>query len=137
MTFDWHRRDVLRLGASGLVAGIAGCLGGGSKEQTVSMGSRYTFEPKTITVETGRTVVWTNDSDIGHTVTAYEDRIPGEASFFASGGFDSEAAARNNLSAGMVASGESYEHTFEVAGTYEYYCIPHESSGMVGTVEVE
>ena len=140
MKTGFHRRDVLRLGASALAAsgvGFAGCLGGASSEQTVSMGQRFTFQPETVTVGSGGTVAWTNDSDVGHTVTAYEDKIPPEASFFASGGFDSEAAARNNLSDGMVAPGESYEHTFEESGTYEYYCIPHESSGMVGTVEVK
>jgi hypothetical protein len=33
-------------------------------------------------------------------------------------------------------TGFSYEHTFETLGTYEYYCQPHQSAGMVGTVEV-
>jgi len=58
-------------------------------------------------------------------------------SYFASGEFDSEGTARDNINEGLVAAGEAYEHTFERAGTYEYYCIPHESSGMTGTVRVE
>ncbi|WP_435062994.1 plastocyanin/azurin family copper-binding protein [Halobaculum sp. EA56] len=29
-----------------------------------------------------------------------------------------------------------HEHTFETTGTYEYYCDPHRSVGMVGTLEV-
>ncbi|MFC7136418.1 plastocyanin/azurin family copper-binding protein [Halobaculum litoreum] len=32
--------------------------------------------------------------------------------------------------------GFSYEFTFETTGVYEYYCTPHQSLGMVGTVEV-
>ncbi|MFC6787572.1 plastocyanin/azurin family copper-binding protein [Halobaculum halobium] len=32
--------------------------------------------------------------------------------------------------------GFSFEVTFETTGTYEYYCDPHRSLGMVGTVEV-
>ncbi|QZY00154.1 plastocyanin/azurin family copper-binding protein [Halobaculum rubrum] len=32
--------------------------------------------------------------------------------------------------------GFSTEFTFETTGTYEYYCAPHQSLGMVGTVEV-
>lgn len=138
MTTDFGRRAVLRMGASALASSgvLAGCLGDASEERTVSMGHRFTFQPETVRIETGGTVIWTNDSDVGHTVTAYEDAIPPEASYFASGGFDSESMARNRVSDGLVAPGESYEHTFEVAGTYEYYCIPHESSGMVGTVEV-
>jgi plastocyanin len=34
-------------------------------------------------------------------------------------------------------SGHVYTHTFEVAGTYDYVCVPHRTSGMVGTVVVE
>jgi plastocyanin len=27
-------------------------------------------------------------------------------------------------------------HTFDVPGTYQYFCIPHEMAGMTGTVVV-
>ena len=131
------RRRVLRVGAGSLSLAIAGCLGSGSSgERTVTMDDRFAFDPETVTVQTGETVVWQNESDVGHTVTAYEDQIPSEGAYFASGGFESEREARNDVSGGLLDSGESYEHTFEVAGTYDYYCIPHESGGMVGTVEV-
>jgi plastocyanin len=96
-----------------------------------------TFEPKTARIETGETVTWTNESDIEHTVTAYEDEIPDEAAYFASGGFESERAARNQVTEGLIAPGEDYEHTFDHSGTYGYFCIPHESSGMVGIVRVK
>jgi len=33
-------------------------------------------------------------------------------------------------------SGFEYEHTFETEGEYEFYCNPHESLGMVGTIVV-
>ena len=33
-------------------------------------------------------------------------------------------------------SGTEYSHTFETLGTYEYVCTPHESVGMVGSIEV-
>ncbi|WP_265107890.1 plastocyanin/azurin family copper-binding protein [Halosolutus halophilus] len=97
----------------------------------------FGFDPKTTTIESGRTVTWTNTSDVDHTVTAYEDTIPEGAAYFASGGFESERAGRTHLTEGLVAPGGEYEHTFEESGTYEYYCIPHESSGMVGAVQVE
>ncbi|WP_433634758.1 cupredoxin domain-containing protein [Halomicrococcus sp. NG-SE-24] len=101
------------------------------------MPDNLTFEPKTATIETGETVIWTNESDIEHTVTAYEDDIPDEAAYFASGGFELERAARNRVNEGLIAPGENYEHTFDQSGTYGYFCIPHESSGMVGTVQVK
>ena len=35
------------------------------------------------------------------------------------------------------APGESWEETFDTAGTYDYYCEPHRGAGMVGKVVVE
>ncbi|WP_244531705.1 plastocyanin/azurin family copper-binding protein [Halogranum amylolyticum] len=103
----------------------------------VSMTDDFGFDPKRFTVSAGTRVKWTNDSDVGHTVTAYDGQISSEEAYFASGEFDSEKGARNNVSGGLIASGETYEHTFEVTGMYEYVCIPHESSGMTGTVVVK
>jgi hypothetical protein len=33
-------------------------------------------------------------------------------------------------------AGATFEHTFETEGVYHYYCIPHESLGMLGSVIV-
>ena len=35
------------------------------------------------------------------------------------------------------APGESWEETFNTAGTFDYYCEPHRGAGMVGKVIVE
>lgn len=139
MSFEFYdRRTVLRLSTATLATlSSAGCLTGqSSTAQPVTMPDNLTFEPKTATIETGETVTWTNESDVEHTVTAYEEEIPDEAAYFASGGFESERAARNRISEGLIAPGENYEHTFDQPGTYGYFCIPHEGSGMVGTVRV-
>ncbi|MDS0243889.1 MULTISPECIES: plastocyanin/azurin family copper-binding protein [unclassified Haloferax] len=135
-----NRRQILKLSGSALVAtAIAGCSSNTNPDGTrrVSMNEDFAFDPKTLTVSAGTTVRWVNDSDVGHTVTAYEDRIPTQAVYFASGGFESERSARNDVSGGLLATGDTYEHTFDITGTYEYVCIPHESSGMTGTVAVE
>jgi plastocyanin len=101
------------------------------------MTDKLTFVPKRIQISKGTTVTWKNVGSIAHSVTAYGDKIPDGAAYFASGGFDSESAASNAYpDEGAIAGGESYEHTFETAGTYEYYCIPHELSGMVGSIKV-
>jgi plastocyanin len=99
------------------------------------------FNPDEVTVAPGTTVVWENVGNIGHSVTAYEEDIPGEAAYFASGGFESEDDARGAYVAGEpdsgdIAGGESFEHTFEVEGEYRYFCIPHETAGMVATIVV-
>lgn len=104
---------------------------------TVAMTDELTFEPARIQVSSGTTVTWENVGTIGHTVTAYEEEIPSGATFFASGGFDSEQAARDGYpEKGNIAEGETYEYTFETAGQYKYFCIPHELNGMIGYVKV-
>lgn len=155
MTTDQTRRQYLRaLGAAGLATTalpLAGCSApsngndggdggdgdGGSQTVTVDMTDDLTFEPETVEVAVGDTVRWVNVGSIGHTVTAYEDRIPDGAEYFASGGFDNEQAAKDGYpQEGNIGEGGTYEHTFETAGDHEYYCIPHELNGMVGTVRV-
>lgn len=107
----------------------------------MDMTDQLVFDPEDITIAPGDTVVWENVGTIGHSVTAYEAEIPADAAYFASGGFDTESAARSGYAvgdpdAGDIGGRESYEHTFDVEGVYEYFCIPHETVGMVGTVEV-
>ncbi len=137
------RRSFLATLAAGASAGLAGCgLGGGS-----SPGPGYdvgmqasAFTPREVTVAVGETVVWRNTNSRAHTVTAYEDPLPAGAAYFASGGFAAEQAARDGFYErfdGAIASDDTYEHTFERAGEYPYFCIPHERGGMVGTVVVD
>ncbi len=99
------------------------------------------FDPETIAVAPGDTVVWENVGAVGHPVTAYEDEIPADADYFASGGSDTESAARSAYApgdpdSGDVAGGASHEHTFVVEGRYGSFCVPHETVGMVGEVVV-
>lgn len=76
------------------------------------------FEPATITIEAGDTVTWTNSGDLPHTVTADD------------GAFDS----------GQMASGDTFQQSFDSEGTFEYFCEIHstaDGSAMNGTVVVE
>lgn len=143
------RREFLAAVGTASVGSVTGCstmLGSGGE---FDVGMRATaFDPATYRVEVGEEVVWQNTSSRGHTVTAYESSIPDEAAFFASGGFETEQEARNafwdyqrnpdgNDRNGLLTSGDTFRHTFEVAGEHSYLCIPHEQGGMVGTVVVE
>lgn len=102
---------------------------GQARAIVVRMTQNKTFEPKTITVKVGDTVVWKNVSDSTHSVTdvshlattAQDASLPSEAKEFNSG---------------LMPPGKEYSHTFTVPGTYKYFCIPHEEVGMVGTVIV-
>ncbi|MFB6189130.1 MAG: plastocyanin/azurin family copper-binding protein [Halapricum sp.] len=129
------RRVVLATGATTLLAGCQGVLGSGS-DYDIGMNQK-SFDPDSIEVPVGTEVVWKNTSSRAHTITAYEAGIPDDAEYFASGGFDSEQAARNawdDDGSGNLYGGETFSYTVDVPGTYEYFCIPHESSGMTGTI---
>jgi uncharacterized membrane protein len=82
------------------------------------MGNNY-FDPIGLHVEPGTTVRFEIAAG-AHSATAYESRIPSDASAFDSG----------------VISSDGFEYTFEEPGTYDYYCIPHKSVGMVGRIVV-
>jgi plastocyanin len=85
------------------------------QEVTVRMEDNF-FDPANITVEPGTTVTWVQGGQNPHTTTSYD------------GSWDS----------GMIegGSGGTFSFTFEEPGTHDYFCVPHESLGMIGTVTV-
>ena len=77
------------------------------------------FVPASITVSTGTTVTWTNDDTTLHTI------ISGTPKGVDSGKvFDSS----------YLKAGRTFEHKFDTAGTFDYYCTLHPF--MMGTVVV-
>ncbi|MXR42617.1 halocyanin [Halobaculum sp. WSA2] len=136
-----RRRFLATAGAAASLP-LAGCAavlpGSAGDDYDVGM-TAEAFRPYEITVSVGDTLVWENTSTRAHSVTAYEEQIPENADYFATGGYDSEAAAADawDGNRGAISANERFEHTFEVPGDYTYYCIPHEQAGMVGVVRVE
>ena len=119
-------------------AGTSACSDAAPSETAiVQMVAGPRFDPISLRVRAGATVTFANASAEAHTVTADAEEIPGDAQYFASGGFETEDDARDNLADGIIGQEGEYEVTFGVAGTYEYFCIPHESQGMRGTIVVE
>jgi plastocyanin len=110
---EWTRRSMLGLGLAGVIA--AGPAPGRSAETPASVTiHEFHFEPPTLTVAVGATVVWTNRDDDPHTVTGADDPTP-----FASPPLD---------------TGETFSFRFEKPGTYRYFCSIHPH--MQGTVIV-
>ena len=77
------------------------------------------YDPTPAKVKTSTTITWTNDDTLPHTVTS------GNADTGPSGEFDS----------GIVMGGGSFTHTFDKAGSFDYYCALHPY--MIGQVIVE
>jgi plastocyanin/uncharacterized membrane protein len=116
---NYSRRQFLEALGAGTIA-TAGLTRPVAAQETpvVRMGNNY-FDPIGLHVEPGTTVRFELAAGT-HSATAYENRIPSDASAFDSG---------------VVSSG-GFEYTFEEPGTYDYYCIPHKSVGMVGRIVV-
>jgi plastocyanin len=139
-----NRRTFLATTGGAMSAALAGCIGRSTfspGEYDIGMSSNA-FTPETYTISVGDTVVWKNTSSRAHSVTAYENAIPADGVYFASGGFESEQMARKSWvrqtgrNGGKILGGKTYKHTFDVPGTYNYFCIPHEMV-MVGKIIVE
>lgn len=120
---------------AGAVAGAAfgGC---GGEGMTVEMTADREFRPETINAVAGEEIVFVNPSVDAHTVTAQGDSLPPGAGYFASGGFDSEDAAADDVAGGLIDPGGEFSLTLDEPGTYSYYCIPHRDQGMSGVIVV-
>ncbi len=73
----------------------------------------FAYKPAEISIAAGSTITWQNKDSVIHTVT---DR-------------------GNSFDSGNLARDETYSHTFEEKGAFEYYCIPHPY--MQGKIIVE
>ena len=76
------------------------------------------FIPSMVTIDIGGEVIWQNNDTAAHTITS------GTAVEGPSGVFDSS----------LVMAGSSFSHTFDVAGTFDYFCMVH--PWMAGAVMV-
>ncbi len=100
-----------------LLVFLYGCTQSGASQTTGATDAdtvritNYAFNPQTLTISVGTTVTWVNEDLVSHTVS--------------SSTFDS----------GAIANGQTYTHTFNTAGTYNYQCAIHPS--MTGTIIVQ
>lgn len=77
----------------------------------------FEFSQPELRIERGTTVRWRNTTTTFHTVTP-----------------DGHTAWSAWQTAGQ---GETFDVTFDQAGAFPYYCNPHRSLGMTGTIVVE
>jgi plastocyanin len=94
---------------------------------TVGPSGQRIFSPATSNIHVGDTVRWTWGS-ANHSVTSGANCTA-----------DSDYCSPDdtNCSDGNLSNtGTVYEHTFNTAGSYSYFCVFHCLSGMVGTVNV-
>lgn len=100
---------------------------GSGEPVRVSMTSRDRFEPPIIHARVGQPVRWINTSTSSHTVTVGGARWPADTEL---------PRGAKPFDSGPIGISGSFEHTFDVPGTYRYVCTLHEPMGMIGTVVV-
>lgn len=114
-----RRREFLATTGAAIGLGTTGTATAqdGTTVQMITDGSTYYFDPIGLHVEPGTTVTFENVAG-SHNSVAYEDRIP------------------DGATAWSTPIGQTATHTFEEPGTYDYYCQPHRTLGMVGRIVV-
>jgi plastocyanin len=108
---------IAALAVTSVLGLAAGCGGTGESSAPVAttevtMAKSYRFDPKTIEIEAGKNVTWTNEDNFTHTV-----RVDGQEDH-------------------KVGKGESVSIRFDEPGTYHYVCTLHRKD-MDGEVIVK
>jgi plastocyanin len=127
------RRDALALMAT---TAVASCFSTRPEETTgpgddveVLMTPELVFSPATVEIDVGQAVLWRNTSAFAHTSTA-DVSIADDPSHV------QLPSGAQPWHSGLVPAGGTFRRTFDVPGTYRYFCQPHEAQEMVGTIIV-
>ncbi len=117
--WSWQDCCVWGGGTGGMGGGM---MGGNMREYGSSdvVIANYAFTPAVLAVATGTTVIWVNMDHVMHTVSFGEH---------------GEDHAEEAVDSGPLYHMDSWSHTFDEPGVYQYHCDPHPS--MTGTVIVE
>ncbi len=83
--------------------------------------SGITFTPDNLTIDVGDMVTWDNQ-DGTHNVNGSAQSYPNNPEAFGNGG--------------AMTAPWTFNHTFNIAGTYNYHCDPHFGVGMTGVITV-
>jgi len=119
------RRDAISM-AVGAAAVMLGTPALAAPKAAVMAGDdvgQLKFVPAEVKICKGDTVAWTSGKAGPHNVVF--EGVPE--------GVDAEDISKPEY---FNNEGETWEQTFEVAGTYNYYCVPHRGAGMAGKVIV-
>jgi plastocyanin len=103
-------------------------------EASIAFAMDLTFDPLVLTIAPGTTVTWVNESPMPHTATGDPEQNPVAET---NPEYVILPEGADPWGSEVLMPGDSFSHTFTVAGTYEYICIPHVLAGMRGTIMVE
>jgi plastocyanin len=102
----------------------------GPAASTITMTDDNKFSPATLTVAKGTTVTFNNSSQMIHSATDDPTKAVNKPDAQLPDG-------AQPWDSGLLQPGQMWTHTFDVAGTYKFFCVPHETLGMLGTITVQ
>lgn len=120
-----NRRTFVHAGLATLATALAGgvAVSACSERDSTEPGSTnevqlrdFFFQPATLTIQRGTTVRWRKTTSTFHTVTPQ---------------------GHSEWQRWTTDLGESFDHTFNSTGTFNYICELHESIGMIGRIIVQ
>jgi plastocyanin len=94
-------------------------------DQRVAVGDGLSFAPESFEISVGETVLW-EWVGRGHNIKYDEGAVPEGTDW------NGTAGSRTKT----YGEGHVHFHTFETVGEYDYYCVPHQSSGMKASFTV-
>jgi plastocyanin len=103
---------------------------GGGETHTIDMAAEFVFDPAELTINVGDTVTWVVVGEFPHSTTCDPAKAADPAHAVLPEGAEP-------WDSGILQTDQEFSHTFDVAGEYSYFCIPHESMGMLGKLTVE
>ncbi len=68
--------------------------------------NNFAFSPSELTINQGDTVTWTNKDSVKHSITS---------------------DSGSELGSSLLSTSETFSHTFNTVGTYNYHCSAHPS----------
>eukprot|EP01025_Chloroclados_australasicus_P019278 TRINITY_DN204_c0_g1_i4.p1 TRINITY_DN204_c0_g1~~TRINITY_DN204_c0_g1_i4.p1 ORF type:complete len:156 (+),score=28.24 TRINITY_DN204_c0_g1_i4:137-604(+) len=124
-----QREDATRFAQAVGVSIVSTSLALSASAATIKMGGddgTLAFVPNSVTVKAGEEITWVNNKGFPHNVVFDEDEVPE--------GVDADALSNEDY---LNAPGETVVRKLTVAGTYGYYCEPHQGAGMKGQITVQ
>lgn len=123
--------------AGGQPAGAASATGTVHEVKMELRDGKYIYDPVQLTIRVGDTVRWINVSGGPHNVSFYQNQIPAGAADV----LNAAMPARMGPLSGPLLSDSlaTYQVSFAgaPAGSYGYYCIPHEALGMKASLTIQ
>eukprot|EP01026_Neomeris_dumetosa_P019338 TRINITY_DN177_c1_g1_i4.p2 TRINITY_DN177_c1_g1~~TRINITY_DN177_c1_g1_i4.p2 ORF type:complete len:156 (-),score=24.15 TRINITY_DN177_c1_g1_i4:125-592(-) len=123
------KQDATSLLKAGVIGAASTAIAFQANALDIKMGAddgSLVFVPAKASVKSGETITWINNKGFPHNIIFDEDEVPS--------GVDADAISQEEY---LNAPGETHVVKLTTAGTYNYYCQPHQGAGMAGSITVE